>query len=82
MTAISILVCCRLPCSFVTHAILGSYSVQADVGDYDPAQHYGIEYIKDMPFAPVQTQELLEKIHELHKQHKYAGFVEITDEII
>ncbi|XP_041357830.1 band 4.1-like protein 3 [Gigantopelta aegis] len=61
----------RLPCSFVTHAILGSYSVQADKGDYDPAQHgYGIDYIKDMPFAPVQTQELLEKIHELHKQHK------------
>ncbi|XP_046372498.2 band 4.1-like protein 3 isoform X2 [Haliotis rufescens] len=61
----------RLPCSFVTHALLGSYSVQADLGDYDVSDHgAGIDYIRDMPFAPSQTAELLDRIHELHKQHK------------
>ncbi|XP_046549970.1 band 4.1-like protein 3 [Haliotis rubra] len=61
----------RLPCSFVTHALLGSYSVQADLGDYDVNDHgAGIDYIRDMPFAPSQTAELLDRIHELHKQHK------------
>ncbi|ESO94470.1 hypothetical protein LOTGIDRAFT_118406 [Lottia gigantea] len=61
----------RLPCSFITHAMLGSYSVQADKGDYDPNEHGdGYDYIKDMPFAPNQTPEMLEKIAELHRQHK------------
>lgn len=26
----------RLPCSFATHTILGSYTVQSELGDYDP----------------------------------------------
>ncbi|XP_055956550.1 band 4.1-like protein 1 isoform X7 [Patella vulgata] len=61
----------RLPCSFITHAMLGSYSVQADRGDYDPLEHgHGYDYIKEMPFAPNQTPEMLEKIAELHRQHK------------
>lgn len=50
--------------------MLGSYCVQADIGDYDPNEHHGIDYVKDIPFAPNQTPELLEKIVELHKQHK------------
>src|SRR4029434_2071676 len=29
----------RLPCSFVTHALLGSYAVQAELGDYDHDEH-------------------------------------------
>ena len=63
--------CFRLPCSFVTHAMLGSYIVQAECGDYDPNEHGpGIEYIKDLAFAPNQSEELLEKIAELHRTHK------------
>ncbi|KAK7501055.1 hypothetical protein BaRGS_00007540 [Batillaria attramentaria] len=60
----------KLPATFLTQAMLGSYCVQADVGDYDPNEHHGIDYIKDIPFAPNQTPELLEKIVELHRQHK------------
>lgn len=61
----------RLPCSFVTHALLGSYAVQSQLGDYDPAEHgTGYQYLKDVSFAPNQAQELLEKIAELHRTHK------------
>ncbi|CAD5111921.1 DgyrCDS1181 [Dimorphilus gyrociliatus] len=61
----------KLPCSFVTHALLGSYIVQAELGDYDPAEHgHDFSYLKDMKFAPQQTEDLLIKISELHKQHR------------
>ncbi|XP_012245179.1 erythrocyte membrane protein band 4.1 like coracle isoform X3 [Bombus vancouverensis nearcticus] len=59
----------RLPCSFVTHALLGSYLVQSEVGDYDPDEH-GRTYLKDFKFAPNQTPELVEKVMDLHKTHK------------
>ena len=61
----------RLPCSFMTHAILGSYTVQAEIGDYDPQEDGpGDGYLKAFDFAPQQTDELSKKIHELHKTHK------------
>nr|XP_050852848.1 protein 4.1 homolog isoform X15 [Vespula vulgaris] len=59
----------RLPCSFVTHALLGSYLVQSEIGDYDPEEH-GRTYLKDFKFAPNQTPELVEKVMDLHKTHK------------
>ncbi|XP_044002235.1 uncharacterized protein LOC122848315 isoform X2 [Aphidius gifuensis] len=59
----------RLPCSFVTHALLGSYLVQSEVGDYDNDEH-GKTYLKDFKFAPNQTPELIEKVMALHKTHK------------
>uniref|UniRef100_A0A646QF67 Moesin/ezrin/radixin homolog 1 n=1 Tax=Hemiscolopendra marginata TaxID=943146 RepID=A0A646QF67_9MYRI len=59
----------KLPCSFVTHALLGSYIVQSELGDYDPEEH-GRTYLQDFRFAPNQTAELEEKVMELHKTHK------------
>ncbi|XP_078254349.1 band 4.1-like protein 3 isoform X5 [Rhinoraja longicauda] len=59
----------RLPCSFATHVLLGSYTVQAELGDYDP-EEYGTEYISEFRFAPNETKELEEKVIELHKSHK------------
>ncbi|XP_051511289.1 band 4.1-like protein 2 isoform X5 [Myxocyprinus asiaticus] len=59
----------RLPCSFVTHALLGSYALQAELGDYDPDEHR-LDYISDFQFAPNQTKELEEKVVELHKSHR------------
>ncbi|KAI1287648.1 Band 4.1-like protein 3 [Halotydeus destructor] len=59
----------RLPCSFVTHALLGSYLVQSELGDYDEEDH-GPSYLSEFRFAPNQTPELEEKVAELHKQHK------------
>lgn len=59
----------RLPCSFATHVLLGSYTVQAELGDYDPDE-YGTEYISEFRFAPNETKELEEKVIELHKSHR------------
>ncbi|XP_023583674.1 band 4.1-like protein 2 [Trichechus manatus latirostris] len=59
----------RLPCSFVTHALLGSYTLQAELGDYDPEEH-GPDVFSDFQFAPTQTKELEEKVAELHKTHR------------
>lgn len=59
----------RLPCSFVTHALLGSYTVQAELGDYDQDDH-GADYVSDFRFAPNQTRELEERVMELHRNYK------------
>ncbi|XP_020842713.1 band 4.1-like protein 2 isoform X8 [Phascolarctos cinereus] len=59
----------RLPCSFVTHALLGSYTLQAELGDYDPEEHSS-DYISEFQFAPNQTKEMEEKVIELHKTHR------------
>ncbi|XP_066558693.1 band 4.1-like protein 1 isoform X3 [Amia ocellicauda] len=68
----------RLPCSFVTHALLGSYAVQAELGDYDPEEH-GSDYVSDFRFAPNQTRELEERVMELH--HNYRGMTPAEAEI-
>ncbi|XP_077408363.1 band 4.1-like protein 2 isoform X1 [Vanacampus margaritifer] len=60
----------RLPCSFVTHALLGSYTLQAEIGDYEPDQSRPLDYISQLTFAPNQSKEMEEKILELHKSHK------------
>ncbi|XP_019714941.1 band 4.1-like protein 2 isoform X4 [Hippocampus comes] len=60
----------RLPCSFVTHALLGSYTLQAEFGDYEPEQPRPLDYISQLSFAPNQSKEMEEKILELHKSHK------------
>uniref|UniRef100_A0A671P7T9 Erythrocyte membrane protein band 4.1-like 3a n=1 Tax=Sinocyclocheilus anshuiensis TaxID=1608454 RepID=A0A671P7T9_9TELE len=59
----------RLPCSFATHTVLGSYTVQSELGDYDPDE-YGSDYISEFRFAPLQTKEMEEKIMDLHKNYK------------
>ena len=60
----------KLPCSFVTHALLGSYMVQAEVGDYDAKEHNNTGYLSEFAFAPNQNAELEEKVVDLHKTHK------------
>ncbi|XP_069080271.1 protein 4.1 isoform X8 [Pleurodeles waltl] len=59
----------RLPCSFATLALLGSYSVQSELGDYDPDLH-GTDYISEFKLSPNQTKELEEKVIELHKSYR------------
>uniref|UniRef100_A0A8C5X9X6 Protein 4.1 n=1 Tax=Malurus cyaneus samueli TaxID=2593467 RepID=A0A8C5X9X6_9PASS len=59
----------RLPCSFATLALLGSYTVQSELGDYDPDLH-GPDYINEFKLAPNQTKELEEKVVELHKTYR------------
>ncbi|EHB11849.1 Band 4.1-like protein 1 [Heterocephalus glaber] len=43
-----------LPCSFVTHALLGSYAVQAELGDYDAKEHGTPEKASE----PVKTETM------------------------
>ncbi|XP_034147312.1 band 4.1-like protein 3b isoform X3 [Esox lucius] len=57
----------RLPCSFATHTVLGSYTVQSELGDYDPEE---TTYSSELRFAPNHTKELEDKVMELHKTHK------------
>ena len=60
----------------MVYCLLGAYIVQSEAGDYDPAQHEGIKYIQDHPFAPhvLQTPEMLERMVRLHKRHRYVLF--------
>lgn len=61
----------RLPCSFATHTVLGSYTAQSELGDYDP-EELASDYISELRFAPNQTKELEEKVMELHKTYKWV----------
>jgi len=50
---------------------LGSYTAQAELGDYSEYDHGpSYDYLKDLQFAPVQDDELLRRIYEQHKRHK------------
>ncbi|XP_056142952.1 uncharacterized protein LOC130118528 [Lampris incognitus] len=58
-----------LPCSFVTLSLLGSYTAQSELGEYDPEVH-GEDYVKDLSLAPGQSKELEEKVMELHRTYR------------
>uniref|UniRef100_A0A8C6TPT8 Erythrocyte membrane protein band 4.1 like 2 n=1 Tax=Neogobius melanostomus TaxID=47308 RepID=A0A8C6TPT8_9GOBI len=62
--------CGRLPCSFVTHTLLGSYTLQAELGDYEVDQPKPLDYMSQLTFAPNQNKDMEEKILELHKSHR------------
>lgn len=55
----------------MTQALLGSYLVQSELGDYDPEVHKK-NYLSEFKLAPNQTQELEEKVMDLHKTHKFV----------
>ncbi|XP_060769717.1 band 4.1-like protein 2 isoform X3 [Neoarius graeffei] len=59
----------RLPCSFVTLALLGSYTLQAELGDHDSAEQQ-LHSITDFQLAKDHTKELEEKVLELHRSHR------------
>ncbi|XP_025057750.1 protein 4.1 isoform X12 [Alligator sinensis] len=59
----------RLPCSFATLALLGSYTVQSELGDYDPELH-NADYASEFKLAQNQTKELEDKVMELHKTYR------------
>uniref|UniRef100_A0A672PYJ1 Band 4.1-like protein 3 n=1 Tax=Sinocyclocheilus grahami TaxID=75366 RepID=A0A672PYJ1_SINGR len=48
----------RLPCSFATHTVLGSYSVQSELGDYDPDE-YGSDYVSELLHKHMTTSQYL-----------------------
>ncbi len=55
---------------------MGSYTAQAELGDYSELDHGTTsDYLKELQFAPVQDDELLKRIHEQHKRHKYEEII-------
>ncbi len=52
----------------MTHALLGSYLAQSELGDYD-SEVRDSGYLKGIQFAPQQDADLEEKVMELHKTH-------------
>ncbi|CAG2218360.1 Protein 4.1 homolog,Cytoskeletal protein 4.1,Band 4.1-like protein 1,Band 4.1-like protein 2,Protein 4.1,Band 4.1-like protein 3 [Mytilus edulis] len=64
----------KLPRSFTTLAVVGSYMVQAEVGDYDNIDEYefgpGDSYLDKIEYAPNKSPEMRSKVYELHKTHK------------
>ncbi|XP_054285925.1 tyrosine-protein phosphatase non-receptor type 4 [Macrosteles quadrilineatus] len=52
-----------------TACLLASYTVQSELGDYNPEEH-GPRYLSGLQLVPNQTDEMEKKIAELHKLHK------------
>lgn len=65
----------KLPASFQTLAVLGSYTAQGEIGDFDKTRHTNINYLRPYNFAPNQSEELLMRITDLHKTCKWV-FIE------
>ncbi|XP_022095057.1 COPII coat assembly protein sec16-like isoform X2 [Acanthaster planci] len=59
----------RLPCSENTAALMASYMLQAEVGDYTSPDHDDGRYISAFRFVPNQTRAMESKIQEYHKNH-------------
>ncbi|XP_066977491.1 tyrosine-protein phosphatase non-receptor type 4 isoform X3 [Macrobrachium rosenbergii] len=59
----------RLSTPASSAALLASYALQSELGDYSPEEH-GNTYLSDMRLVPNQNDEIEKKIIELHKLHK------------
>jgi len=52
----------------VTAALLGAYTVQSELGDYDVREFgAGVDYLREFQFCPGQSDELLSKVLEIHR---------------
>ncbi|XP_038044566.1 tyrosine-protein phosphatase non-receptor type 4-like isoform X2 [Patiria miniata] len=56
----------RLTCSFNMGALLASYIVQAELGDYEPEEQTQ-GYLKNFSLVPDQTEEFTREVEHLHK---------------
>ncbi|GAB6019752.1 hypothetical protein CHUAL_001305 [Chamberlinius hualienensis] len=58
-----------LQCNDNTAALMASYIVQADCGDYSPDDYPDHSYLSSCKFVPNQDDEMERKIMENHKKH-------------
>uniref|UniRef100_A0A8C5Q639 Tyrosine-protein phosphatase n=1 Tax=Leptobrachium leishanense TaxID=445787 RepID=A0A8C5Q639_9ANUR len=58
----------RLPCPYNAAALLASYAVQSELGDYSTSEHLP-GYLSDFSFIPNQPQDFEKEIAKLHQQH-------------
>uniref|UniRef100_A0A8C5LV68 Erythrocyte membrane protein band 4.1-like 4A n=1 Tax=Leptobrachium leishanense TaxID=445787 RepID=A0A8C5LV68_9ANUR len=56
----------RLPCPFNIAAQLGGYTIQSELGDYDPYKNI-TGYVSEYRFVPDQKEDLEEAIERIHK---------------
>uniref|UniRef100_H3AZ86 FERM domain-containing protein n=1 Tax=Latimeria chalumnae TaxID=7897 RepID=H3AZ86_LATCH len=66
----------RLPCPYNTAALLASYAVQSELGDYSHSEHLP-GYLADYSFIPNQHQDFEKEIAKLHQQHKGLSPAEV-----
>ncbi|XP_073728232.1 protein 4.1b isoform X2 [Misgurnus anguillicaudatus] len=59
----------RLPCPSDMLAVLGSYTIQSTLGDYDPSVHTN-NYVSKILLAPNQNEELEKSVMEQHSTHR------------
>ncbi|XP_058055013.1 tyrosine-protein phosphatase non-receptor type 4 [Anopheles bellator] len=59
----------RLIVGLNTACLLSSYTVQAELGDYNPLEHTP-GYLSELQLLPEQTEEAEHRICELHKLHR------------
>ncbi|KAM7105326.1 tyrosine-protein phosphatase non-receptor type 4 isoform 4-T4 [Molossus nigricans] len=58
----------RLPCPYNTAALLASFAVQSELGDYNQSDNLP-GYLSDYSFIPNQPQDFEKDIAKLHQQH-------------
>ncbi|XP_024142835.1 tyrosine-protein phosphatase non-receptor type 4 [Oryzias melastigma] len=58
----------RLPCPNNTAALLASYAVQSELGDYNEAEHSS-GYLSDFCFIPTPPQDFHKEVSKHHQQH-------------
>ncbi|MEQ2204184.1 Tyrosine-protein phosphatase non-receptor type 4, partial [Xenoophorus captivus] len=58
----------RLPCPHNTAALLASYAVQSELGDYNEAEH-SPGYLSDFCFIPNPPQDFHKEVSKHHQQH-------------
>ncbi|CAF5159183.1 unnamed protein product, partial [Rotaria magnacalcarata] len=58
----------KMWCPRSTAAILASYIVQSELGDYDPEEHRQ-GYLEDFRFVPFQNPDFEKEVEQYHKEH-------------
>ncbi|XP_075789182.1 band 4.1-like protein 5 isoform X2 [Pelodiscus sinensis] len=59
----------KLECPFDTTVQLAAYTLQAELGDYDPAEHIP-DLVSEFRFVPTQTEEMELAIFEKWKEYR------------
>ncbi|XP_052809205.1 tyrosine-protein phosphatase non-receptor type 4-like isoform X5 [Mya arenaria] len=59
----------RLHCPHTTAALLASYAVQSELGDFNPDDHVD-GYLSDLRFIPNQTDDFEKDVNKHHQSHR------------
>ena len=71
----------RLQCHMSVAAMIASYAIQSELGDYNQLQHKS-NYVSGFKFLPNQTSEFEAEVQRLHKLHKGLTPTQAEDKVI